>query len=167
VAVGVGPSNIRIALDDLRAERIDHGIAITEDAALLRRVADARIPITVCPNSNILIANRYPTLADHPFRAMRQAGLFATINTDDPAMTDLDLGREYRSVATALHMPFDEMAAAALDGIEASWLDASEARALQADFERDIAALRSEVDGNPSSAGVNASSRKADGRSGS
>ena len=65
-------------------------------------MADERIPLTVCPNSNILIANRYPRLEDHPFRAMREAGLLATINTDDPAMTDLDLGREYRSVARAL-----------------------------------------------------------------
>lgn len=140
-AVGVDAANIAVALDVLGAERIDHGIAVTDDAALLARMAGDRIPLTVCPNSNVVIANRYARLEDHPFRTMRQAGLLATINTDDPAMTDLDLGREYRSVARALDMPQDEMVAVALDGIEASWLDDADRRALRADFVRDIADL--------------------------
>jgi adenosine deaminase len=141
-AVGVGAANITIALDALSAERIDHGIAIVEDPALTARVAAERVPLTVCPNSNILIANRYPRLEDHPFRAMREAGLLVTINTDDPAMTDLDLAREYRSVARALDLDFDTMAAVALDGIEASWLDDVDRRALRADFQRTIDGLR-------------------------
>jgi adenosine deaminase len=144
-AVGVGADNIAIALDALGAERIDHGISVMDEPALVRRMADERIPVTVCPNSNILIANRYPRLEDHPFRAMREAGLLATINTDDPAMTDLDLGREYRSVARALDVGFEEMAAAALDGVESSWLDDGERRSLRADFERDIDLLRAEA----------------------
>lgn len=141
-AVGAGAANIAIAMDALRAERIDHGIAVIEDRALTRRMAEERIPITVCPNSNILIANRYPRLADHPFRRMREAGLLATVNTDDPAMTDLDLGREYRSVAQALHLDFEAMAAVSLEGVAASWLDDVDRRAMRADFERSIAALR-------------------------
>ena len=141
-AVGVGPANIATAIDLLGAQRIDHGIAIVEDEALQRRVADAGIPLTVCPNSNVLIANRYPRLADHPFRAMREAGLLATINTDDPAMTGLDLGREYRSVAQAMDMGFESMAACALDGIEASWLDDSDRRQMRVAFQREIGDLR-------------------------
>jgi adenosine deaminase len=137
-----GPENIATALDALRIERIDHGLAILDDPALTRRVADARIPLTVCPNSNIVIANRYASLAEHPFRRMREAGLLATLNTDDPAMTDLDLGKEYRSVATAFDMGFDEMAAVALDGVEASWLSDAEKRSIRASFERELASLR-------------------------
>jgi adenosine deaminase len=140
-AVGVGASNIRVALDELGAERIDHGIAVVDDPALMRRMADERIPLTVCPNSNILIANRYPSLADHPLRAMRDAGLLATINTDDPAMTDLDLGREYRTVAEALGFSDHEMADFALAGVDASWLDDTDRRLMRAAFEREIAAL--------------------------
>jgi len=140
-AVGVGAANIAIALDALGAERIDHGIAIVEDPDLTKRMAQEQIPITVCPNSNILIANRYARLEDHPFRAMRESGLLATINTDDPAMTDLDLGREYRSVARALQLDFAAMSAISLDGITASWLDDSDRRTMRADFERTIAAL--------------------------
>ncbi|HEX5578540.1 MAG TPA: adenosine deaminase [Candidatus Limnocylindria bacterium] len=136
-----GPGNIAVALGALRAERIDHGVAIMQDPELAARVAERRVPLTVCPNSNIVIAHRFPTLADHPFRRMRELGLLATINTDDPAMTDLDLGREYRSVAQAQHMPWSEMAAIALDGIEASWLDESARRAMRVSFETEIAGI--------------------------
>lgn len=136
-----GPENIAVALDALALERVDHGIAIVEDQALMERVADARIPLDVCPTSNIAIANRYPTLADHPFRAMREAGLLVTINTDDPAMTDADLGSEYRAVGEAFGYSFGEMCTIATEGIEATWLSADEQRALRAQFEREIAAI--------------------------
>ena len=141
-AVHVGAANIAIALDVLRAERIDHGVAIVEDDELARRVAAERVPLTVCPNSNVMIANRFPSLAEHPFRAMREAGLLATLNTDDPGMTDLDLGKEYRTVARALDLDFEAIAAVALDGIEASWLDDGEKRAMRADFEASLEQLR-------------------------
>jgi len=136
-----GPENIAAALDALHIERIDHGLAIMDDPALVERVANARIPLAVCPNSNVLIANRYDGLGDHPFRRMRQAGLLATLNTDDPAMTDLDLGREYRSVANALDMPWGEIVAVSLDGVEATWLDVDEKRAMRASFQQEIAAI--------------------------
>ena len=136
-----GPENIAAALDALDLERIDHGIAIVEDPELMARVADARIPLDVCPTSNVAIANRFPTLADHPFRRMREAGLLVTINTDDPAMTDLDLGAEYRDVAGAMGYTFEDMCAIAIEGIEATWLGDEEQRALRASFERDIATI--------------------------
>ena len=126
----------------LGVERVDHGVAVMEDPELVRRLAGERVPLTVCPNSNVLIANRFPSLDAHPFRAMREAGLVATINTDDPGMTDLDLGKEYRTVAAAQRLSFDEVAAVALDGVEACWLDDAEKKALRADFEARLAALR-------------------------
>jgi adenosine deaminase len=137
-----GPENIATALDALGIERIDHGLAILEDAALARRVADERIPLDVCPNSNIVIANKYERLEEHPFRRMRQVGLLATLNTDDPAMTDLDLGKEYRTVARALDMPWSEIEEVALDGVEATWLDEGEKRSLLARFERELETIR-------------------------
>ena len=137
-----GPDNIATALDALGIERIDHGLAILEDEQLTRRVAEERIPLDVCPNSNIVIANKYARLEEHPFRRMLQAGLLATLNTDDPAMTDLDLGKEYRSVARALEMPWSEIEDVALDGIEATWLDENAKRALRVQFERELDAIR-------------------------
>ena len=138
-----GPDNIATALEALQVERIDHGFSILQDADLAARVAGERIPLTVCPNSNLLIANKVASLADHPFRRMREAGLLATLNTDDPAMTDLDLGKEYRTVAEALELSFDDMAAVAMDGIEATWLDEGEKRTMRGEFEAEIEGLRS------------------------
>jgi adenosine deaminase len=80
-AVGVGPANIAVALDVLGAERIDHGVALIEDPALVARVASDRIPLTVCPTSNVVIANRYASLREHPLRQLREAGVLVTINT--------------------------------------------------------------------------------------
>ena len=93
-----------------------------------------RIPLTVCPTSNVVIANRYASLAEHPLRAMRDAGLLVTINTDDPAMMELDLGGEYRAVAEACEFSVADLAELATDGIESTWLDASGRAALRADF---------------------------------
>jgi adenosine deaminase len=137
-----GADNIATALDALGIERIDHGLAILDDEPLTRRVADERIPLDVCPNSNIVIANKYERLEEHPFRRMREAGLMATLNTDDPAMTDLDLGKEYRTVARALQMPWSEVEAVALDGVEAAWLDDGDKRTMRASFERELEAIR-------------------------
>lgn len=144
-AVGEGAHNIAVSLDVLGLERIDHGVAIVEDPELARRVAAERVPLTVCPSSNILIANRFASLADHPFAAMRRAGLLATLNTDDPGMTDLDLGREYRAVAEAQALTFDEIASVALDGVEACWLADDEKRALRGEFARTLDGLRAEA----------------------
>jgi len=142
-----GPDNIATVLDVLAVERVDHGLSILEDPELTSRVAGDRVPLNVCPNSNVLIANKAPTLADHPYAAMRAAGLLATLNTDDPAMTDLDLGKEYRTVAEAFSLSFDDVAQVALDGVEAAWLDDADRRRLRAEFQAEIEALRPEQEG--------------------
>jgi adenosine deaminase len=134
-AVGCGPDNIRVAVDVLGAERIDHGVAIVEDRHLVGRLAGERIPLTVCPTSNVVIANRYRSLEEHPLQQMRDAGLLVTINTDDPAMEDLDLGREYRRVAAACAWDAEDMGKLALEGIESTWLDGPDRAALTREFE--------------------------------
>jgi len=144
-----GPDNIQAAIDALGVERIDHGLSILGDPELTRRIADARIPLDVCPNSNVLIANKVARLEEHPFRRMRESGLLATLNTDDPAMTDLDLGEEYRSVAQALDMDLKEMTDVALDGVEATWLDDPDRRELRSRFEGETRSILSGATGQP------------------
>ncbi|MEO8125193.1 MAG: adenosine deaminase [Burkholderiales bacterium] len=78
------PEYIRAALDVLKVERIDHGVRCTEDVALVTRLARERMPLTVCPLSNVKL-RVFPTLADHNLPALLDAGLCATINSDDPA----------------------------------------------------------------------------------
>jgi len=125
------PTTIAAGLDVLGCERIDHGLSILDDKELTARVADARIPLTVCPNSNIRIANKVERLELHPFPQMREAGLLVTLNTDDPALTELDLGYEYRSAAEAFGYGWVDMVQIAVDGVEASWLDEPEKGALR------------------------------------
>ena len=137
-----GPDAIAACVDVLGAERIDHGLSIMADDELVERFAGEGIPLTVCPTSNIVIANRVATLAEHPFAAMRGAGLLATLNTDDPALTDLDLGREYAAVSEAYHWSFDEMVAIAQDGVDATWLDDDAKRSLHVDIDSRAADLR-------------------------
>ena len=78
------PAYIESALDVLHVERIDHGVRCLEDAALVRRLAAERVPLTVCPLSNVKLCV-YPTMAAHQLAALLDAGLCATINSDDPA----------------------------------------------------------------------------------
>jgi adenosine deaminase len=140
------PTHIRLGLDVLGSERIDHGLSSLQDPDLTRRLADERIPLTVCPNSNVVIANAVPRLELHPFRRMREAGLLATLNTDDPALTDMDLGREYQSCMEAFDYRWPDMVEIALDGVEATWLDDTGKRALRQRIEREAAGLTAELD---------------------
>jgi adenosine deaminase len=121
-----GPDAIAACVDVLGAQRIDHGLSIIGDDDLVRRFAAERVPLTVCPTSNVVIANRVPDVAHHPYAQMRSAGLLATLNTDDPALTDLDIGREYRAVAAAYGWGFDTMVAVSHDGVDGTWLDDGE-----------------------------------------
>jgi adenine deaminase len=78
------PAYIESALDILHVERIDHGVRCLEDPALVRRLAAERVPLTVCPLSNVKLCV-YPTMAAHRLPALLEAGVCATINSDDPA----------------------------------------------------------------------------------
>ncbi len=140
------PGYIEAGLDVLGCERIDHGLSSIQDAELCKRLADQRIPLTVCPTSNVLIANAVPRLELHPYRRMREAGLLATLNTDDPALTDMDLGREYLSVLRAFDYTWDDMAQISIDGVEATWLDTDDKRTLAAQVEKAGAELGTSIE---------------------
>ncbi len=76
---------------------------------------------------------------------MRSAGLLATLNTDDPALTDLDLGREYAAVSAAYEWGFDEMVAVSHDGVDATWLDDDGKRRLHGVIDTKAAELRADL----------------------
>ena len=78
------PAYVWTALDVLKVERIDHGVQSSKDAALMRRLAQDRIALTVCPLSNLKLCV-FPDLASHNLRQLLDAGLAATVNSDDPA----------------------------------------------------------------------------------
>jgi adenosine deaminase len=134
-------SAIAACVDVLDVERIDHGLPVLDDAELVSRLAGDRIPITVCPTSNVVVANAYERLQDHVLPQMRKAGLLATVNTDDPALIDLDLGTEYSRVADAFGWTWSEMVRISLDGVEACWLDDGAKQALREQIDSAATAL--------------------------
>jgi aminodeoxyfutalosine deaminase len=94
-----GPSSVRGALDALHADRIRHGIRSIEDAALVAELRERQIVLDVCPTSNVRTA-AVRSLEEHPLRQLLEAGVRCSISTDDPAMFDTDLTREYEAAAT-------------------------------------------------------------------
>jgi len=91
-----GPASIRGALEALKADRIRHGIRAVEDAELVSELADRGIVLDVCPISN-LRTGAVPSLAEHPLPRLAAAGVRCSISTDDPAMFDTDLTRDYEA----------------------------------------------------------------------
>src|SRR5262249_21361803 len=122
------PDYVWEAIDLLGVERIEHGIRAMEDKALVARLAKDRIPLTVCPLSNLKL-RVIKQMADHPLRRMLDAGLFVTVNSDDPAYFDGYLDENYRAVQQALGLGQAEMTEIARNGFAASFLPESEKRA--------------------------------------
>lgn len=117
------PQYIWEALDLLGVERIDHGIRAVEDRALLRRLAADRVPLTVCPLSNVRL-RCVDTLADHPLPALLDAGVLVTINSDDPAYFGGYVGTNYQAVQEAFKFEAETMAELARNSLVASFADA-------------------------------------------
>ena len=117
-----GPETVWDALRELGAERIGHGTSIVQDPALLEHVVEHRVPIEVCPTSN-LATRSVARLEDHPVRQLHAAGAVVTINSDDPPMFGTTLTREYLIAADLLDL--DEAGAAELarTAVRASFLD--------------------------------------------
>jgi aminodeoxyfutalosine deaminase len=98
-----GPETIWDAIRDLGAERIGHGIAAIHDPALVAYLAEHRIPLEVSPTSN-LATRVVERIEEHPVRALRDAGVIVTINSDDPPMFGTTLNREYAIAADLLDL---------------------------------------------------------------
>ena len=130
-----GPAdNIRVAIEELGCERIDHGFRLLDDPGLTRRVADDGIALTVCPISNVVIANVIETVAQHPFARQRDAGVLVTINSDDPGMQGTTIADDYEQVAAAFGYDLATMEDIALGPIGASFAPDDEQRALRTRF---------------------------------
>ncbi|MFD8013192.1 adenosine deaminase [Streptomyces sp. NPDC058955] len=117
-----GPQTVWDALRDLGAERIGHGTSSVQDPELLAYLAEHRIALEVCPTSNIA-TRAVATLDEHPIRAMVDAGVLVTVNSDDPPMFGTDLNNEYAVAARLLGLDERGLAALAKNAVEASFLD--------------------------------------------
>jgi aminodeoxyfutalosine deaminase len=95
-----GAASVRGALEALGADRLRHGIRAEEDPGLVRELADRGTVLDICPLSN-LRTGAVASLAEHPLPRLAAAGVRCSVSTDDPAMFDTDLTRDYEA-ATSL-----------------------------------------------------------------
>jgi adenosine deaminase len=134
------PEYVKSALDVLHVERIDHGVRSIEDAALMQRLARERMPLTVCPLSNVKLCV-YPTMAQHQLPALLAAGLCATVNSDDPAYFGGYMNANFLATFEALpQLGAREAHQLAANSFEASFVDESARSAWRAELDRCFAA---------------------------
>ena len=116
------PAYIRSALDVLGAERIDHGVQAVKDPALVARLVAERIPLTVCPLSNVKLCV-FGDLRQHNLRELLDLGLIATVNSDDPAYFGGYLNQNFLETFAALDLGIEHAEQLARNSFEASFVD--------------------------------------------
>jgi aminodeoxyfutalosine deaminase len=127
-----GPRSVWEAVELLGSERIGHGIRASEDAALLSLLRRRRIPLEVCPTSNLRtgLVRRW---RDHPLPRLLQAGVRVTLNSDDPALFRTSLDAEFLNLRRRMHLAPRHVEKIRVEGIRASFLPAAIKRALLAE----------------------------------
>ncbi|VWX62458.1 Adenine deaminase [Burkholderiales bacterium 8X] len=121
------PAYVWSALDVLKVERIDHGVQSPKDPALMKRLAEDRIPLTVCPLSNLKLCV-FPELSQHNLGALLDAGLVATVNSDDPAYFGGYLNENFIQTFAATGLTAQQAWQLAANSFEGSFAEASARR---------------------------------------
>jgi len=121
------PEYIWSALDVLKAERIDHGVQAVKDPALMERLAKERIPLTVCPLSNVKLCV-FKDMSQHNLRTLLDKGLVATVNSDDPAYFGGYMNQNFLETFAALRLDASHARKLAENSFEASFADAQTKR---------------------------------------
>ncbi|WP_108649388.1 adenosine deaminase [Dongshaea marina] len=125
-----GPADyIWQALDLLQVSRIDHGVNCTEDPKLVQRLADSRVPLTVCPLSNLKL-KVVDEMEQHNLLKLLHSGLCVTVNSDDPAYFGGYMTQNFKAIAEALNPDCEEIRQLSLNAVEASFLPDSAKREL-------------------------------------
>ena len=118
-----GPDSVRQALDDLKVERIGHGVRAAEDPALVERLAESGVTLEVCPGSNIALG-LFDRLDDHPIETLRRAGVKVTVSTDDPPFFHTSMTQEYEGMARTFGWEDAEFRALNETAADAAFCDA-------------------------------------------
>ncbi len=139
-----GADSIRAVLDHCGAERIGHGVRALDDPGTVERLRSAGVPLEVCPTSNLRLGVA-PSYAEHPFDALRRAGLEVTVNSDDPGFFATTLSEEYQALAGAFGYGAAELEALARAALRHAFLEAPARERLEGEFDRRFAALAAEL----------------------
>ncbi len=139
----VGPESIWGALQTLHPVRIGHGVRCLEDPALVAELRARQIPLDVCPTSNVCL-KVVPSFDQHPLPRLLAEGLYVTLASDDPAMFNTALTREYVQAAAAFGMSVGDIEKLVLNAVHGSLLPAEERAAMAALFAGEFARLQRE-----------------------
>ncbi|SDJ99547.1 adenosine deaminase [Sediminibacillus albus] len=128
-----GPENIREAVSRLGAGRIGHGISLKQDPVLLQEICTNKIPLEMCPISNIQ-TKAADSWQEYPIREYFEQGLTVTVNTDNLTVSNTDLTKEYMMLAEKLDFTITEIVQLIRNGVEAAFLDMAEKNLLKHQF---------------------------------
>lgn len=140
-----GPSAyVREALDLLRVQRLDHGNACEDDPGLVAELASRRIPLTMCPLSNLKL-KVVNSLTKHPLKRLLDDGLCVTVNSDDPSYFGGYVNDNYLACARELGLGRDDLASLARNSFEAAFIPASQRDAALARIDEWVAHAKSQA----------------------
>jgi len=128
------PEFVRQALDQLRARRIDHGVRALEDPKLVERLVRERVPLTVCPLSNVELGV-VSSLQEHPLRRMLELGLAVTVNSDDPAYFGGYITENFLAAQRALDLTREQILTLARNSYAAAFVDKARRRQLEEELQ--------------------------------
>ena len=129
------PDYVWQALDTLGASRIDHGVRCMEDPALIERLRSDRVPLTVCPLSNVKL-RVFDSIENHNLPKLLDAGLCVTINSDDPAYFGGYINENFQAIYNAFDLSKADLCALARNSFEAAFLEESERREVFDELDR-------------------------------
>jgi adenosine deaminase len=136
-----GPANVSDAILGLKAERIGHGVRVMEDAKVVALALEHNPAFEVCVTSNHQ-SGVVHSLKDHPLMRMRAAGLNVTLNTDDPSISQIDLGNEYGVAVDELGMPLEVLKERVLAAAHVVFLHGEERQALIQSLEKELSGIK-------------------------
>ncbi|MFE1663476.1 adenosine deaminase [Microbacterium sp. P02] len=116
-----GPETVAATIELLHVERIDHGIRAMEDTRVVELLRSRRIPVTVCPLSNVAL-RAVPSLAEHPLPRMLAEGLMVTVSSDDPPYFGGYVDANYRALVNELGMTAGDLEQLAMNSFDAAFI---------------------------------------------
>lgn len=128
-----GPENVKTSIEDLKADRIGHGVRAWQDPRVEKLVREKGITLEMCPTSNVQ-TGAAESLDSHPFKRYYDQGINVTVNTDDPGVSDITLTDDYNKLVSQFGFSLKDVEQFVMNGIEGAFLPKEEKEAMKAKY---------------------------------
>lgn len=132
-----GADNVRVSVEDLKADRIGHGVRTEQDPKVEQMIKEKGIPLEMCPTSNVQ-TGATESLEKHPFKRYYEQDIPVTINTDDPGVSDITLTDDYQKMVNQFGFSIDDVEKFVMNGIDAAFLPKEEREAMRAKYKKEF-----------------------------